>query len=446
MKKYLIYCMILAMSAVRGQHGPQSLSDTERQYRQAKVHEDLPTVASTATQAGALYLQSKNYKRSTDYLLVAKDIYKKQRDSVALARVSCLLAQNYWASGNAKRFKDYTDLAAQLLKKQTHLPEYLLLLDTQIAYFESKGKTKQAQYLIDEKMRLTAQNTPIATAATAPAQAAAVPAVQPARSKEENLAVTAPEDEIVSTTSTLDLDQLAMLLAISIAVVSFIGMIYFSYRDRNRTLAQQRDLKTLQAQMIGNLSRAVESLESDRELKNLSRQLAAISMIKAGQKQPGFIAEPVGPFVQTLVAPFLERAAAKNVKVISNLERSAVKQLLDKETVQALFDLIADEALAQTSFGDKIYLSVTIEKARLRMRVSYQHVLLEKEALDELFSDLEHTKSLRRNPVGFALLGALTHWYRGSAQATHDGQMLSICVELPLSEPARSVRQMAALW
>ncbi|SCY97019.1 sensor histidine kinase [Flavobacterium caeni] len=442
MKQYLILVLFLVVGIAHGQTDAHlSIAEAEQQYREAKVNEDPPTVAWMATQAGELHLQSKNFKRAHDYFLVAKEIYQKKKDSVQLGKVSCLLAQHYLETGNVKRYRDYVTLAEQLMGKKKHLPEYLLLLDTQIAYYQSRGKAKQVQYLSDLKAGLQQPAAPTSAVAAKPAAPISVTtakAPETASAEESELPVVA--------TSTINLDQLAMILAIAIAAISFIGLIYFSYRDRRRSIEQAKNLETMQARMIENLSRAVDSIESGRELSSLSKQLADISLVKTGQKRADFELEPIGPFVQSVVASFLARAEQTKRNVVSNLEQSRVKQLLDKKTVQTIFDLIGTEALAQTPADGKIYLSATVEKSKLRFRVSYPHEPLDKEVLDKLFENLEDTQAQRRNPVGFALLGTLVDWYGGAVDASHDGQLLKISVELPLSEPKRKTRQMAALW
>lgn len=441
MKKILIIILTLYIGLVHAQGSDQALLiEAERQYRQAKAHDDLPTVASTAVRAGEIHLQNKNFKRSTDFLLVSKEIYQKQNDSLQLAKVSCLLAENYYRTGNAKRYRDYIALAEQMLGKKTHLPEYLLLIDTQIGYYSLNNKPKQVQYLTDLKAQLQTPQT-AKTSLVAPNTNEPVAAPTP---QSAPLDASIGQEPVTEASGQIDLHQLAMILAVSIATLSFIGLLYFSYKDRRRSLEQKKNMEVMQSQILENLSRAIKGVGHNGNLSQISTQLADMSLIKAGQKPAKFVLEPVGPFMQSVAAPFLERAAQKNLIVISNLERSGAKQYLDKDTLETIVDLLANEALANSQPGDKLYFSATVEKGRLHLRMSYPHGPVNKASLPHLFEDLDFSHPERHNPVSFALLGTLVDWYDGEIAATHDGEQLRISVVLPLTEPVRHLKQIAA--
>ena len=194
---------------------PKDLRVVENQYREAKKTGDLNAISEAASLAGTIHLQLKNYKRSVDYLLVAKEIYKSEKNSKNLAKVSCRLAENYYRSGNNKRYKDYIALAQQLIGKDTLSAEYLLLLDTQIGYFKAKKKMPQAQYLIDRKAQL---QRPVTTEKLPEAQASTPVASKPIQVEQKTMLK--PAVEKYPLRNGKGIDDVILALAVAIAALS----------------------------------------------------------------------------------------------------------------------------------------------------------------------------------------------------------------------------------
>ena len=441
MKKCLIYLLILSFWRVGAQTSnitPKDLRVIENQYREAKKMGDSKAISDAASLAGDIHLQLKNYKRSVDYLLVAKAIYKTEKNTKNLAKVSCRLAENYYRSGNNKRYKDYITLAQQLIGKDTLSAEYLLLLDTQIGYFRAKKKLPQAQYLIDRKAQL---QRPAATPKLREAEIQAPVVSKPVQGEQKT--TLKPNVEPYAIRNEKGIDDVILALAVAVAAFSFGGLIYYFYKDHRRKLGQRTQFNAMQSQLLENIAQAIRNSGSTQTIAN---QLNQLSEITAEKKQPDFNPESIGPLLQATVAPFQRQAEQQNIAVISNIETSSEAHLVDKETVENILSLLWTEALSHSKPQNSLYFSAMIDKKQLDIRISYPCGTIGKDQLSRLFESFYNASAeYYPNPVGFALLDALVTWYDGKIDATLDGDLLRISIRLPLTETRRQPKLTPAL-
>lgn len=450
MKKTLILLLVFVAWSSGAQTTPK-LPELEAIYRNAKQKGDAQAIADAAVPVGEAYLHAKNYKRSMDYLLVAKNIYQSQNQPKKLAKVCALFAENYYKSGNNKRYNDYIALGEQLIGKDTLSAEYLGLLDTRIGYYKARKKTKQVQYLESRKAQLLVQQQalpakitvgktpPIALPKTIPASAKAQPKVAVSPKKEPNKM---PQTAIPA----VHTDNV-LLLSVSIGILSFAGLIFFTYRDHRRKVIYQANTEALQSKLLANISKAIgEAAPDPQSTQTLASQLAQFSGLKAAAVIPVFEQQNVGQIIQSAAVPFMQHAAMHRVSVISNIEQKNEKLPVDKASLETICAVLFSDAIKHTQTGDSVYFSVNTEKSRLHLRFSYPRGPLTKKEAKNLFDGLYAPDGNTRNAVGFALVKALVEWLGGKVETALDGNLLRIVIKMPLTgETVRTPKQIPAV-
>lgn len=432
MKKNLILLLMVSAfhaGAQNTKHTIPELPALEAQYRSAKKDGNPNTIADAAFLAGQAHQQSANFKRSIDYLLVAKAIYKSENDSKNLAQASCLLATNYHRLGNDKRYKDYIALAQQLIGKDTLSAGYELLLDTQIGYYQAKGKPMQLKYLKAIKARLHA--VPEAE----PAKPEAVPLKKNPVVAKKTMAKPKPSTHPIAAKSHTD-----YLLALAIALFALAAgsLIYYFYKERRRKLVFSAKQEIGDAQLLANISQAIRNADGHPErISAIAEQTKLLSELKNGKKQPQFAPVPIGPLLQSITAPYLQNATRQNTDVIANITVDVDEKLVDQNTLETILQLLWSEPL-QAAVQQSVYFSATIEQEQLDLRISYPSGPVTEKHLPQLLESLflPDTENYP-NPVGFALLDGLVAWYDGKIEVSLDGSLLRIAIRLPLSETQR---------
>ena len=425
MKKIVVLFFVLWNFQAEAQpSSPKSaLPVPEAQYRAAKQSGDAGKIADAAVLAGEAHLQSANYKRSIDFFLVAKDIYKSQNNAKGLSEVSCRLAENYYRSGNAKRYQDYIALAQQLIGKDTLSSQYELLLDTQIGYYQAKKKFRQVKYLSERKARLHT-NPQLKTVA------------KPQAPEPKAIKKPVTVSKVAIAPLEKQSNNLIVFFAIAIAALCIGCLIYYFRKDRQRKLSFKKQLEQQDSQLLANISQALSNAGGNRRLVlDIGQHLHLLSEIKAEKKVPDFAMEPVGPLLQSLSAPFLEAASQQRIEVISNIDPAATPQLVDKNTLETVFYIIWSEALLHTAEQQTLYFSATVENQQLALRISYPCGPITEKHLPHLLDSLYMALDGKYpNPVGFALLQSIVTWYDGKIELALDANLLRIMIRLPLAQ------------
>lgn len=454
MKKILILLLFFP-AWFSGAQTALILPELEAIYRDAKKNGNAKAIADAAVPVGKMHLELRNYKRSTDYLLVAKNIYKSQNDVKNLAKVCGLLAQNYYKTGNNKRYNDYIALGEQLVGNDTLSPVYLSLLDTRIGYYKARKKAKQAQYLESRKAQLLAQLHAPKLVAEKPAPAKTTPAIQskakPGAAKTDTKIVSEPpKSDPKKTTQTaipaVHIDNV-LLLSVSIGVFSFAGLIFFVYRDHRRKVIYRINTDVLQSKLLANISKTIAETSANTAYNQaLAGQLSQLSKLKADDVLPVFEQENVGQIIQSAAVPFMQHAAMHRISVVSNLEQKNEKQTVDKTTLETICNILFSDAIQHTQAGDSVYFSVTTERNNLHLRLSYPRGPMSKKEAKNLLDGLYATNGNSLNAVGFALIKASVEWLGGKAETALDGNLLRVVIKMPLTgETARAPKQVPAV-